>query len=112
MDKVKEFYYSLWNSSSSLVELAIHRCLPGDWGVTSDGEWYQQVPGGVLIDQGKKGVSPDSWYLSHAQSKHNHWRVKASVDDGEWRALSDPVASPELFEHMTDIIKVKFLGEN
>ena len=47
-----------------------------------------------------------------AISKHNHWRVKASVDDGEWRALSDPVASPELFEHMTDIIKVKFLGEN
>ena len=32
MDKVKEFYYSLWNSSSSLVEFAIHRCLPGDWG--------------------------------------------------------------------------------
>ena len=32
MDKVKEFYYSLWNSSSRLVELAIDRRLPGDLG--------------------------------------------------------------------------------
>ena len=66
MDKVKEFYYSLWNSSSRLVELAIHRWRPGDRGVACDGEWYQQVPSTVMIDEGKQGVSPDSWYLSHA----------------------------------------------
>ena len=80
MDKVKEFYYSLWNSSSRLVELAIHRCLPGDWGLACDGEWYQQVPSTVMIDEGKQGVSPDLWYLSHA---HLAWFFPYAEIDNE-----------------------------
>ena len=45
-------------------------------------------------------------------AKYNHWRGKASFDDGEWSTFVDPEASPKFFGHMTDIIKVKFMGEN
>ena len=48
----------------------------------------------------------------HIIAKYNHWRVKVSLDDGEWGTFVDPDASPEIFEHMTNIIKVKFMGEN
>ena len=44
-------------------------------------------------------------------TKHNHWRGKESLDDGEWCTFVDPGALPEFFEQMTDIIKVKFLGK-
>ena len=42
----------------------------------------------------------------------NDWRGKASLDDGEWTTFVDPETSPDFFEHMTDIVKVKFMGEN
>ena len=37
-------------------------------------------------------------------TKHNHWRGKERLDDGEWCTFVDPGALPEFFEHMTDII--------
>ena len=100
MDKVKEFYYSLWDSSSSLVELAIHRCLPGDWGVACDGEWYQQVPGTVLIDQGKEGVSPNSWYLSHA---HLAWFFPYEEIDNEMYLGGEICYIDELGSSLTEL---------
>ncbi len=45
-------------------------------------------------------------------AKHNKWRGKASLDDGDWTTFVDPTSSPDFFEHMTDIVKVKFMGEN
>ena len=70
MQEVKDFYYNMWNSHSSLIELEIHHCSPGNWGVACDGEWYQQVPGDALIEQGDETVDKDKWYLSHA---HLSW---------------------------------------
>ncbi len=66
MDEIKNFYYNLWDSKSSLVELHINHCSPGDWGVACDGEWYQQVPGRILIEQGNDNIDEDSFYISHA----------------------------------------------
>tara|TARA_B100000929_G_C15491789_1_gene414701 strand:+ start:855 stop:1334 length:480 start_codon:yes stop_codon:yes gene_type:complete len=80
MKEVKDFYYNMWNSHSSLIELEIHHCSPGDWGVACDGEWYQQVPGKVLIEQGDKTVDPDKWYLSHA---HLSWFFPFEDINGE-----------------------------
>lgn len=37
---------------------------------------------------------------------------RASLDEGEWGTFVDPEQHPEFFEHMTDVIKVKFMGEN
>ena len=45
-------------------------------------------------------------------AKYNDWRGKASLDDGEWTTFVDPKTSPDFFKHMTDIVKVKFMGEN
>ena len=70
MDAVKQFYYDLWESGSSLVELAIHRCAVADWGVACDGEWWQQVPGTTLAQQGQSVDDPHATYLSHA---HLSW---------------------------------------
>ena len=80
MKEVKDFYYNMWNSHSSLIELEIHHCSPGDWGVACDGEWYQQVPGKALIEQGDKTVDPDKWYLSHA---HLSWFFPFEDINGE-----------------------------
>ena len=66
MDEIKDFYYTLWDSESSLVELHINHCSPGDWGVACDGEWYQQIPGKLLIEQGNDNIDKDSFYISHA----------------------------------------------
>ena len=66
MTEVKDFYFNLWNSNSSLVELEIYRCLPGEWGVACDGAWHQQVPGEALVSQGKELRNPEATYLSHA----------------------------------------------
>ena len=71
MDGVKAFYKdNLWDSDCSLVELDIHHCSAGDWGIACDGEWYQQIPGKTLIAQGQEISNPDSYYLSHA---HLSW---------------------------------------
>ena len=80
MKEVKDFYYNMWNSHSSLIELEIHHCSPADWGVACDGEWYQQVPGKALIEQGDKTVDPDKWYLSHA---HLSWFFPFEDINGE-----------------------------
>jgi len=42
---------------------------------------------------------------------HNDWRGKANLDDGEWTTFVDPNESPEFFEHMSDVVKVKFMGD-
>jgi len=70
IEDVKAFYYGIWDSDSSLVELDIHHCSVGDWGVACDGEWYQQMPGKVLIEQGNEDMDPNAYYLSHA---HLSW---------------------------------------
>jgi len=80
MDAVKEFYYNMWDGRQSLVELAIHRCAVGDWGVACDGEWLQQMPGETLIADGNTDVDPDSWYLSHA---HLSWFFPFEEIDGK-----------------------------
>lgn len=72
MKDVQGFYYSLWDSGSSLVELHIQHCAPADWGVACDGEWFQQMPGKALIadgqtTDGKDPIDPDAHYLSRAQ---------------------------------------------
>jgi len=43
---------------------------------------------------------------------HNSWRGKANLDGGEWTTFVDPETSPEFFDHMTDVVKVKFMGES
>lgn len=43
---------------------------------------------------------------------HNEWRGKANLDDGEWTTFVDPEEFPDFFEHMTDIVRVKFMGES
>ena len=65
MDQIEEFYHNIWNSHTSLVELAIRRCSAADWGVACEGEWFQQVPGTTLVDT-EDNIDPDAWYLSHA----------------------------------------------
>ncbi|NIP14141.1 MAG: hypothetical protein GWM88_05165 [Pseudomonadales bacterium] len=79
MAEVREFYYNIWNTRSSLVELAIHRCATADWGVACEGEWYQQVPGETLIANGQEADDPDAWYLSHA---HLSWFFPFREVDG------------------------------
>lgn len=65
MDEVKQFYHDIWNSRTSLVELAIYRCAAADWGVACEGEWFQQVPGDTLTES-EEDIDPDAWYLSRA----------------------------------------------
>ena len=43
---------------------------------------------------------------------HNEWRGKANLDDGEWTTFVDPETSPDFFDHMSDVVKVKFMGES
>jgi hypothetical protein len=38
--------------------------------------------------------------------------AKASISDGEWDTFVNPEESPEFFDHMTEQIKVKFMGES
>jgi hypothetical protein len=38
--------------------------------------------------------------------------AKANINDGEWGTFVDPEENPEFFEHMTETIKVKFMGES
>lgn len=45
-------------------------------------------------------------------AKINGTVAKASIHEGEWGTFVDPKEHPEFFEHMTDIIKVKFMGES
>ena len=75
MPAIKDFYHNMWDGCQSLVELAIHRCAPGDWGVACDGEWLQQIPGETLIADGNEDVDADAWYISHA---HLAWFFKHS----------------------------------
>jgi len=44
-------------------------------------------------------------------AEHNDWRGKANFDDGEWTTFVDPDTTPEFFEHMSDVVKVKFMGD-
>ncbi len=80
MTEVRRFYDDIWNSRSSLVELAIHRCATADWGVACEGEWYQQIPGATLIEQGTEVEEPSAWYLSHA---HLSWFFPFRKLDGQ-----------------------------
>ncbi len=66
MPDVQQFYYNIWDTRSSLVELNITHCAAADWGVACAGEWYQQVPGETLIADGTEVPDPDAWYLSRA----------------------------------------------
>ena len=43
---------------------------------------------------------------------HNEWRGKANLDDGEWTTFVDPDTSPDVFDHRSDVVKVKFMGES
>jgi hypothetical protein len=45
-------------------------------------------------------------------AKINGTVAKANIADGEWGTFVDPEEHPEFFEHMTEIIKVKFMGED
>lgn len=81
MDQIKQFYHDIWDSKTSLVELAIHRCAAADWGVACDGEWYQQVPGSTLLgEETADDIDPDAWYLSHA---HLSWFFPFEEIDGK-----------------------------
>lgn len=80
MDAVKDFYHNMWDGEQSLVELAIHRCAPADWGVACDGEWWQQIPGKTLIADGAEDIDPDATYLSHA---HLSWFFPFEEIDGK-----------------------------
>ncbi len=44
-------------------------------------------------------------------AERNEWRGKASLDGGEWTTFVDPEEFPEFFTNMTDIVKVKFMGD-
>jgi len=77
--EIKDFYQNIWDTRSSLVELEIHRCAVGDWGVACDGEWYQQIPGETLIAGGREESDPDAWYVSHA---HLSWFFPFREVDG------------------------------
>ncbi len=79
MEAVQQFYRDIWDSRSSLVELAIHRCAVADWGVACDGEWWQQMPGDFLAAQGTPDVDTGRWYVSHA---HLSWFFPFENIDG------------------------------
>jgi len=80
MGPVKEFYYNMWDSEQSLVELKINYCAAADWGVACAGEWLQQIPGKTLIADGNTDVDADAWYLSHA---HLSWFFPFEEIDGK-----------------------------
>ena len=79
MDAVQAFYYDLWDSGSSLVELAIEYCAVADWGVACAGEWWQQTPGATLVAQGQQVADANAHYLSHA---HLSWFFPFEEIDG------------------------------
>ena len=80
MPAVQDFYHNIWDTRSSLVELAIHRCAAADWGVACDGEWFQQMPGETAIANGEDVDDPEAWYLSHA---HLSWFFPFEEIDGK-----------------------------
>jgi len=106
MEEIKDFYYNLWNSNSSLVELHIDHCSPGDWGVACDGEWFQQIPGQTLYDQGNKDVNPKSFYLSHA---HLSWFFPFKEIDEEMLLVGEICYIDELGSSLEELDKNNIL---
>lgn len=37
---------------------------------------------------------------------------RGRIEDGEWTTFVDPEEDPTFFEHMSDVVEVKFMGES
>ena len=88
------------------MELHIDHCSPGDWGVACDGEWFQQIPGQTLYDQGNKDVNPKSFYLSHA---HLSWFFPFKEIDEEMLLVGEICYIDELGSSLEELDKNNIL---
>jgi mannose-6-phosphate isomerase-like protein (cupin superfamily) len=49
--------------------------------------------------------------MLNSTADKNEWRGKANIEDGKWTTFVYPEEFPEFFDHMSDVVKVKFMGD-